>query len=108
MYREEMEKEIDFQSLPNQFVLKCTHDSGGLCICKDKSKLDINAARKKINKSLKRNFFKLTREWPYKNVKPRIIAEKYMSDDFTEKPERGLIDYKFYCFNGEAIRIIIV
>lgn len=89
--------DIDFDKLPNQFVLKCTHDCGGLVICKDKSKLDKAAAKKKIEKCLKKNFFWFGREWPYKNVEPQIICEKYMTDspdsaDFT--------DYKFYCFNG--------
>lgn len=92
-------EEIDFDSLPNQFVLKCTHDSGGLVICKEKSKLDIKKAEKKIKKSLKRNFYKLTREWPYKNVKPRIIAEKFMTDSLQGD---GLADYKVLCFGGEA------
>ena len=73
-------EDIDFNALPNQFVLKCTHDSGGLVICKDKSNLDIAAAKEKINRSLKRNFYYSGREWPYKDVKPRIIAEKYMED----------------------------
>jgi hypothetical protein len=89
--------EIDFDMLPNQFVLKCTHDSGGLVICRDKNSFDIDAARKKINRSLGRNYFYNGREWPYKNIKPRIIAEKYMEDySGTE-----LMDYKFYCFNGK-------
>jgi hypothetical protein len=88
-------EDIDFSQLPDQFVLKPTHDSGSVVICKDKSKLDISAAQKKINKSLKRNFYYMGREWPYKNVKPRIIAEKYMADESGE-----LKDYKFYCFNG--------
>lgn len=88
--------EIDFNSLPEQFVLKCTHDSGGLVICKDKSKLDKAAARKIINKSLKRNYFYVGREWPYKDVKPRIIAERYMEDSATAE----LRDYKFFCFGG--------
>lgn len=88
--------EIDFDKLPNQFVLKCTHDSGGLVICKDKNKLDLKAAKKKIEKSLKRNYYWHGREWPYKDVKPQIIAEKYMSDDNTE----FLTDYKFFTFNG--------
>ena len=88
--------DIDFDKLPDQFVLKCTHDSGGLVICSDKSKLDIEKARKKINKSLRMNYFWLGREWPYKNVKPRIIAEKYMATD----DQKELIDYKFFCFNG--------
>lgn len=87
--------EIDFDHLPNQFVLKCTHDSGGLVICKDKSKLDKKAARKKIGKCLKHNYFYLGREWPYKNVKPRIIAEPYLVDHNGE-----LKDYKFFCFSG--------
>lgn len=90
-------EDIDFDSLPEQFVLKCTHDSGGLVICKNKSDFDIETAKKKINKSLRKNFYYTAREWPYKNVKPRIIAEKYMED--IEAGE--LIDYKFYCFSGE-------
>ncbi len=90
--------DIDFDALPNQFVLKCTHDSGGLVICKDKSKLDIKKAKKKINKSLHRNYYYMLREWPYKNVKPRIIAEKYMEDHSTSE----LRDYKFFCFGGIA------
>lgn len=88
--------EIDFDKLPNQFVLKCTHDSGGLVICRDKSKLDKDAARNKIETCLKHNFFWGQREWPYKNVKPRIIAEKYMEDSLTNE----LRDYKFYAFRG--------
>ena len=87
---------INFDALPNQFVLKCTHDSGGLVICRDKTKLDIEKARKKINECLKRNFYYTGREWPYKNVKPRIIAEQYMEDSDTEE----LRDYKFFCFDG--------
>src|SRR5699024_2566928 len=86
-----------------QFVLKCTHDSGGLVICKDKSKLDIEAARKKINDSLKRNYYYLFREWPYKNVKPRVICEKYMVDEF----EKELKDYKFFCFNGKPKALFV-
>ena len=89
--------DIDFEALPNRFVLKCTHDSGGLVICKDKTKLDYKKCKKTINKSLKRNYYYSGREWPYKNVRPRIIAEEYMEDDSGS----GLIDYKFYCFNGE-------
>ena len=73
-------EEIDFEKLPNQFVLKCTHDSGSYFICKDKSKLDKIEAQKRFTKALKRNFFYSGREWPYKNVHPRIIAEQYMED----------------------------
>ena len=88
--------EIDFDALPEQFVLKCTHDSGGLVICRDKSKLDVESAKNKIKKSLKRNYFWSGREWPYKNVKPRIIAEEYMVDESGYE----LKDYKFFCFRG--------
>ncbi|MBQ3426746.1 MAG: glycosyl transferase [Clostridia bacterium] len=90
--------EIDFDSLPKQFVLKCTHDSGGLVICSDKDKLDMGSAKKKINRSLKANYFKTSREWPYKNVPKKIIAEKYMTDESNEE----LKDYKLMCFNGRV------
>ncbi len=90
--------EIDFDKLPNQFVIKCTHDSGGLVIVQDKEKLDIESAKKKINKCLKNNFYYQGREWPYKNVKPRIIIEKYMVDESGYE----LKDYKFFCFNGNV------
>lgn len=89
--------EIDFDALPNQFVLKCTHDSGGLCICKDKAMFDKRSAKEKLERSLSNNFYWWTREWPYKNVKPRIIAEKFMIDESGVE----LKDYKFFCFNGE-------
>lgn len=96
-------EDIDFDKLPDQFVLKCNHDSGGLVICKDKSKLDKEAARKKIRKSLKRNFYWANREWPYKDVKPCIIAEQYMVDDSGYE----LRDYKFFCFDGEPKAMFI-
>lgn len=89
--------DIDFDQLPNQFVLKCTHDSEGLVIVKDKRKLDKVAAREKIEAALKVNFYYIGREWPYKNVKPRIIAEQYMEDHI----DGELRDYKFFCFDGE-------
>lgn len=89
--------DIDFDTLPNQFVLKCTHDSGGLVICKDKAELDIENAKNTLNHFLNRNFYSVHREWPYKDVKPRIIAEKYMEDE----SKTDLKDYKFFCFNGE-------
>ena len=96
--------DIDFAKLPDQFVLKCTHDSGGLVICRDKSKFDIKTARKKINRCLKHNYFWGCREWPYKNVKPQIIAEKYMSDSSYSE----LTDYKLMCFNGTVKCIFTV
>lgn len=89
--------DIDFDELPTQFVLKCTHDSGGLVVCKDKNNLNKKAAKKKIENSMKTNYYKGGREWPYKNVKPQIIAEEYMEDI----SGNGLTDYKFYCFNGD-------
>ena len=92
-------EDIDFDALPQQFVLKCSHDSGGIVICRDKNKLDKKAAIAKLRKGLKQNFYWQNREWPYKNVKPRIIAEQYMED--TWKPNASLVDYKFYCFGGE-------
>ena len=95
--------DIDFDSLPDQFVLKCTHDSGGLVICKDKNTLDKNAAKKKIEKSLERDFYLSTREWPYKNVPRKVIAEKYMVDESGYE----LKDYKFFCFNGEVKALFI-
>lgn len=90
-------EDIAFNKLPKQFVLKCTHDSGGIVICKDKSVLDFNEAKKKLKKSLETNFFLKWREWPYKNVKRRIIAEEFLEDANANE----LVDYKVLCFNGE-------
>ncbi len=92
--------DIDFDKLPDKFVLKCTHNSGlGMCICRDKSKLDILKVRTKLRNGLQQNYYLTGREWPYKNVKPRIIAEQYMEDTQTT----DLRDYKFFCFNGEPV-----
>ena len=88
--------DIDFDQLPDQFVLKCTHDSGGLVICTNKSKLDMQSAKTKIERSLRSNYFYQGREWPYKTVQPRIIAEKYLVDESGYE----LKDYKFFCFDG--------
>ena len=91
-------EDIDFEKLPQQFVLKTTHDSGGVVVVKDKSQLDLKAARKKLEKSLRHNYYYEHREYPYKNVKPRIIAEKFMVDESGTE----LKDYKFFCFDGEV------
>lgn len=91
-------KEIDWDNLPQSFVLKCTHDSGGLVICRDKKFLDIHSASNKLDKSLKTDYYKLGREWVYKNVPHRIIAEQFMEDKETGE----LRDYKFFCFNGRV------
>lgn len=94
--------DIDFSKLPSQFVLKCTHDSGGLVICRDRKDFNLNKSRRKINKCLKRNFYYGQREWVYKNIKPRIIAEKYMEDETANRlGSSGLTDFKFFCFNGK-------
>lgn len=94
-------EDIDFDSLPNQFVMKCTHDSGGLVICKDKSKLDVEQVKKKMAKTLKLKYYYMHREWPYKNVKPKIFAEKYMEQK-QEDGQECLTDYKFFCFDGKV------
>ena len=89
---------IDFDKLPMQFVLKCNHNSGlGMCICKDKNNLDIEQVKKELRKGIEQDYYLTGREWPYKNVPRRIIAEKYMEDVSGE-----LIDYKFMVFNGEV------
>lgn len=90
--------EIEFNKLPTQFVLKCNHNSGGVIVCSDKSKLNISEAKKTLSASLKQDYYLFGREWPYKNVERRIIAEKYIED--TENGE--LTDYKLMCFNGEV------
>lgn len=95
-------EDINFDELPNQFVLKCTHDSGGIVICKDKSLLNREAAIKKLQHGLKKNYYYQNREWPYKNVTPRIIAEQYMNNVGQE-----LDDYKVHNFNGEP-KVILV
>ena len=94
--------DIDFDRLPKQFVLKCSHDSGGLVIYRDKRLLDIERTKDSLKKCMKQNFYWVGREWPYKNVKPRVLAEQYM-EDYNENNvdlTRGLVDYKFFCFNG--------
>ncbi len=95
-------EEIDFDSLPNQFVLKCNHNSGGgMCICTDKAKLDIQTVRKKLNTSLRKNTYYDKREWPYKNIQPKILCEQFVVDHDPQNTSGTLIDYKFHCFNGE-------
>lgn len=96
-------RDIDFDSLPDRFVLKCTHDSGSIRICRDKRAFNMDEARAFLNKRLKRNCFYFGREWPYKNLKPRIIAEQYLIDEKTE----DLRDYKVHCFHGEP-KVILV
>ena len=90
-------EDIDFEALPDQFVLKCTHDSGGLVVCRSKSSLDKFKVKRMIERALATDYYLTGREWPYKNVPRKIIAEKYMEDNETQE----LRDYKFFCFNHE-------
>lgn len=91
-------KEIDFEELPDQFVLKTTHDSQSAIICIDKATFDKEKALKRLKTKLKTQYYWFSREYPYKNVPPRIIAEKYMG----ELGASDMIDYKFFCFNGDV------
>lgn len=96
---------IDFDSLPQKFVLKTTHGGGnsGVVICRDKSRFDIKSAKEKLVKSLKKDAYMVSREWPYKSVPRKIIAEEYMEDNKTGE----LRDYKFFCFNGEPRALFV-
>lgn len=90
-------EDIDFDSLPSQFVMKCTHNSGGKIVCKDKSRtFDKKNAKRILERCLKRDFFYKSRECAYKGIPRRIIVEKYMEDSQT----KDLKDYKFFCFDG--------
>ena len=99
--------EIDFDKLPEQFVLKTTHDCGGVVICKDKQNFDKKHAKAFLEGHLKRNYYYTSREWPYKNVKPRIFAEAYMKDMDSFSGVEQLTDYKFFCFNGEVKALFV-
>ncbi len=90
--------EIDFDTLPNQFVLKCNHGSGDVVICKDKSAFDKESARKKLTAALEQDYYLVSREWPYKDVPRRIIAEQYLEDTDLQDTR----DYKFFCFHGRV------
>lgn len=95
--------EIDWDSLPNQFVIKVTSDSGGIVVCKDKTKLDIEKAKAKLRYGWGKNYYNIRKEYPYKDVKPRIIAEQYMEDESGYE----LKDYKFFCFDGEPNALFV-
>lgn len=98
--------DIDLNKLPNQFVLKCSHNSGGLFICKDKNKLtdlEWNRVKENLREGLKVNFYMKFREWPYKNVERKILAEKYIVDDSGCE----LKDYKFFCFDGTPKYVLV-
>ena len=91
-------EDINFDELPKQFVIKCTHDSGGIVICKDKNHLDYLNAKQKIEKCLRRDYYFAGREMAYKNVPHKILIENYLEDDITKE----LRDYKFFCFDGKV------
>lgn len=90
--------DIPWDKLPDQFVLKCSHDSGSVAVCRDKSVFDREKTCRQLKKNLRTNHFYRCREWCYKGIKPRILCEKYMSDG---TQANGLVDYKFFCFNGK-------
>lgn len=90
---------IDFDLLPNEFVLKCTHDSGSVVVCTDKATFDYDKAKIKLEDCMVKKYYRQSREWPYKYVKPQIMAERFLSDEVGKT--KGLSDYKFFCFNGE-------
>ena len=97
--------EIDFDALPDKFAMKCNHNSGlGMCICRDKSKLDLAKVKNELRRGMAQDYYLTNREWPYKDVKRKIICEHFMSDapgasDFT--------DYKFFCFNGKVDSVMV-
>lgn len=96
--------QIPFEQLPNQFVLKCNHNSGlGMCICKNKQSLDIEKTKAELKRGLEQDYFISGREWPYKNVPRKIICEKYMEDSASQ----DLPDYKVHSFNGTP-KVILV
>lgn len=86
--------QIQLKDLPQKFVLKCTHDSGGVIVCKDKSMMDEEDILSRLNRYYSKNYYVTNREWPYKNVTKRVIAEEYLGDN--------LQDFRLYCFNGEV------
>ena len=99
----ESANDIDFEVLPNQFVLKCNHDCASVVICRNKKTLNFEETRMKLDFCLKNNYYKSAREWAYKDIKPLIIAEKYMSNH----NEKTLTDYKFFCCSGKAKMVLL-
>ena len=98
-------EEIDWDSLPAAFVMKCAHDSGGIVVVRDKSELDRKKAESFLRKRLKRSFWSHRNEWAYKDVPHRIIIEEYIENE--NEPEAGLVDYKFMCFDGKAVNVML-
>lgn len=102
----EKPEDIEWDKLPDRFVLKTNHGGGntGVVICRDKSKLDKNKAIEKLNDSLSRDVYKKHREWPYKNIKKCVFAEEFVE---AAPGEPDLPDYKFFCFNGEVKALFV-
>lgn len=98
-----MSRQIEFDALPEQFVLKCNHSSGDVIVCRDKSRFDRDQARRQLQKTLQKDYYFAGREWPYKNVKRMIYAEQFMVDESGYE----LKDYKFFCFNGEPKMLFV-
>jgi len=96
-------EKIDFAALPEQFVLKCTHDSGSVIICTDKSTFDSSDARRKLRKWLRRDYSYLGREWPYHYVPHRVMVEEFIGDAGDARPD----DYKFYCWQGKVFSVLL-
>lgn len=90
--------DIDIRKLPDKFVIKCNHDSGSVRICKNKNSFDFEEVMNFFDKKLKQNYYFKGREWPYKNVKPKIIVEELLESEMNEE----ISDYKFMCFNGKV------
>lgn len=97
-------EDIDTEALPDKFVLKCTHNSGGVCVCTDKASFDFQKAGKKLSEELKKDYYYFGREWVYKGIKPRILGETYMTDESGSE----LKDYKVFCFNGVPKMIEVI
>lgn len=95
--------DIDFTNLPNKFAIKCTHDSGSVVICKNKNELNVEKTKRFLKKCCKHNLFFWAREWPYKDVKPRIIVEEYI-----ESLDENLVVYKVFCFHGKPYLIQVI
>jgi hypothetical protein len=95
---------IPFETLPESFVLKVTWGSGQNILCRDKSKLDVPTTQARLAKWMKRSEYWVVREWAYKNITPRVICERYLSDEAGSVPT----DYKFFCFNGEPRFVQVV
>lgn len=96
-------EDIDFESLPKQFVLKTNHDSGGVVVCRDRKSFNKGKAIQILNKSLNTDYYLQSREYPYKHLSRRVFAEQYLEDDrFGE-----LRDYKFFCFDGEVKALFV-